>query len=579
VTDKITLSNVTTFTNDTTSVNTINNNNALITTALDNTLSRDGTSPNQMGSNLDMNSNQILNLPPPSTVNSPARLVDVVTNPTITLPATGTSGHVVPFLDGNNTTSGNNIHSGTETFNSSVTFNGTTTFAGGLSLANNSVTNSILAQAPANTIKGNNTGSTANETDLTGSQVMNMLQFTAPFTGAVSTSTASVLSKYPTPFMFGSNVGTGSNDQPAIQAAINTGAEVWLPTATYNVATPITLTNQGQVVRGDGRTRTTVQQMAGWSGTSIFSISGGTTVSNPGPQIQDLKITCATPGTTDGVSTSFTYRTKLKGLRISLCANGVNYTSGDNGGATLDDLELWNTTNDLIINGSADTMYLNNIRCWPFDDPTLAFVNHTGFSMSDVEALQATNCMFLCVNQVSLGNVLGFGNLVNCGFDTYNGVLCNAGNWVVSGSYFTGGSAAGFTVGSNVSQSGGVLVLDGCRFSNTFSTIVGKSGGDLILSNNYFAQAGNTNSAILQNASGNLIANGNYFSRSSGVGGSALIRVAAGRATLIGNRCPIDGTGNFIAVTSDDWHRVVYNATGTWTNSFPTPTNGIYSPN
>ncbi len=44
------------------STSVINANNALIETALENTLSRDGTSPNQMNANLDMNSNKIVNV-------------------------------------------------------------------------------------------------------------------------------------------------------------------------------------------------------------------------------------------------------------------------------------------------------------------------------------------------------------------------------------------------------------------------------------------------------------------------------------------------------------------------------------
>lgn len=113
--DKVTLQNVSSFQNDTSAVSTVNNNMALITTAMDNTLSRDGTSPNMMGAALDMNSNQIFNLPAPSSVNSPARLIDVAGNPTIVVPGTGTLGHVVPFLDGNNT------FSGTSTFTNTVT--------------------------------------------------------------------------------------------------------------------------------------------------------------------------------------------------------------------------------------------------------------------------------------------------------------------------------------------------------------------------------------------------------------------------------------------------------------------------
>lgn len=115
--DKVTLANVATFQNDTSAVAAINNNNALITTALDNTLSRDGTVPNAMGANLDMNNNQILNLPSPATVNSPARLVDVVTNPTVVVPPVGIAGSTVPLLNAANT------WSGVQTFSINPVFN------------------------------------------------------------------------------------------------------------------------------------------------------------------------------------------------------------------------------------------------------------------------------------------------------------------------------------------------------------------------------------------------------------------------------------------------------------------------
>lgn len=45
---------------------TINANNALIETAMENTLSRDGTTPNTMSADLDMNSQQVTNLPTPT---------------------------------------------------------------------------------------------------------------------------------------------------------------------------------------------------------------------------------------------------------------------------------------------------------------------------------------------------------------------------------------------------------------------------------------------------------------------------------------------------------------------------------
>jgi len=185
--DKITLGSIATFQNDTSAATQYNANNAIITTAIDNTLSRDGTSPNQMGSSLDMNSFQIINLPSPSTVNSPARLIDVVSNPTITIPGTGTAGHVVPFLDGNNT------FSGTDTFNSSVhvigtsALDGVTTFGATPVFPANSIANASLGTMAANTVKGSIAGGTP--ADLTKTQATTLINpVTSTLSGAAPAS-------------------------------------------------------------------------------------------------------------------------------------------------------------------------------------------------------------------------------------------------------------------------------------------------------------------------------------------------------------------------------------------------------
>jgi len=60
--DKITLATVSELQAFPSAAAAINSNSAIITAAMDNTLSWDGTSPNQMSANLDMNSFQILNL-------------------------------------------------------------------------------------------------------------------------------------------------------------------------------------------------------------------------------------------------------------------------------------------------------------------------------------------------------------------------------------------------------------------------------------------------------------------------------------------------------------------------------------
>lgn len=79
---KIALGDVSNFTNETTSAGIINANSSLIKGAIENTLSRDGSTPNTMAADLDMDSNQILNLPDATSDQEPAtfgQLSDAIT--------------------------------------------------------------------------------------------------------------------------------------------------------------------------------------------------------------------------------------------------------------------------------------------------------------------------------------------------------------------------------------------------------------------------------------------------------------------------------------------------------------------
>lgn len=73
---KLDLVNVTNLQNETSAVNTINTNSARIEAAVENTLSRDGSSPNEMNANLDMNNNRIFNLPEAVVGSEPLRKQD-----------------------------------------------------------------------------------------------------------------------------------------------------------------------------------------------------------------------------------------------------------------------------------------------------------------------------------------------------------------------------------------------------------------------------------------------------------------------------------------------------------------------
>lgn len=78
---KVTVTNPASFVNDASAVSQVTANNAALTAAIENTLSRDGTGPNQMQAPLDMNSQRIINLPAPLSNNDAARFVDVGNGP------------------------------------------------------------------------------------------------------------------------------------------------------------------------------------------------------------------------------------------------------------------------------------------------------------------------------------------------------------------------------------------------------------------------------------------------------------------------------------------------------------------
>lgn len=121
--------------NQTSITNAIDQNFAALQTILNDVLARGGTSPNTMQSVLDMNSNQIINLPSPATAQSPARLQDLnsALNPT-------------PAI-----LSGSNVYTGSNSFTATTNFNAiTATSAVVSSITINGYTPRIVLTAPLN---------------------------------------------------------------------------------------------------------------------------------------------------------------------------------------------------------------------------------------------------------------------------------------------------------------------------------------------------------------------------------------------------------------------------------------------
>jgi hypothetical protein len=102
---KLTLGDLANLQNENTAVGTLSANNTATELAMENTLSRDGTSPNQMEAVLDMNSNRVVNLPEPISNTEPVRLVDLLAyddgSLTISpLPIGGTTGQLLGKVSG-----------------------------------------------------------------------------------------------------------------------------------------------------------------------------------------------------------------------------------------------------------------------------------------------------------------------------------------------------------------------------------------------------------------------------------------------------------------------------------------------
>lgn len=87
--DKISLQTVASLQNETTVLAAINNNITATEVAIDNSLSRDGTNPNEMNAILDMNSNRIVNLPAPIFMSEPLRVADLGLTLSISIEAGG----------------------------------------------------------------------------------------------------------------------------------------------------------------------------------------------------------------------------------------------------------------------------------------------------------------------------------------------------------------------------------------------------------------------------------------------------------------------------------------------------------
>lgn len=275
---KLTLADVSNILGSPTSAqNTINSNSRLIETALENTVSRDGTTPNQMSADFDMNNNDILNVKDLSVVNLTLNGVEVGTSEvplTILTEILEARDQAEAWAEGTEP-GGVGTRSAKEwaqIASSGVVFNQVTSLSALKALDTN-----IYKIAYLNL--GERSGIFAWRTGDYSSQITADVQNGIYVKADAVASTAGSWVRQDGWSVSGVNVGWfgavgdgTTNDSTAVQAAINTGYNVNFGQSSYSV-TGLTVTTEHQEIRGAGR-RTRLLDSSATA--DLFTVGDGT---------------------------------------------------------------------------------------------------------------------------------------------------------------------------------------------------------------------------------------------------------------------------------------------------------------
>lgn len=413
---KITLNNVADLTQPITAAAVINTNSTTIQTAFDNTLSRDGTSPNVMSAPIDMNSQRILNLPAAVQPTDPVRLQDIMGNPptVAAIPVGGTTGQQL--------TKNSNANFDVKWSNAPT---GSVSSVGLAMPTDFTVTNSPV------TVSGTLTAAWANTPTGTGAVVraigpaISSPSLTTPSLGAASATTINGVT-IPTATdtaVLRTSTDTLTNKTltaPVISTITNTGT-ITLPTSTDTLVGRNTSdTLQNKIISGANNTLSNIA-LSSHTTQSAYTLVGNFTGSAAVPTATTVGSLTqkVSPASTDllllqdqAASGALKYAT----VSSVASAGSVSSIAGNTGAFTLSH-GLTNSTNDLQIDVATHANYINGLN-WSTAGASTTFSIAVGActDSTNVDFMKITSAISKTTSAWAVGSTNGgldTGSVVN----------------------------------------------------------------------------------------------------------------------------------------------------------------------
>jgi hypothetical protein len=365
---------------------------------------------------------------------------------------------------------------------------------------------------------------------------------------------------------------------------------VYVPTGTYRLGSALGCYYPGQIISGDGRTKSVfladdLNYDFNLADTAVLVF----TPSEPGPTLRDIGIQFAQPVTSNRASlinyppaiyAQAVPRFTIQNCRITQGMTGIDMRL-NSGGATIDGLEMSCYNFGVRIDGALDTVRILRLQYWPFEiagtpNQSIFFDStNRGVVSGRCDDLKINSCLFINGGiQLELQTTASgttFGAVTDTDFDNFASLSMAGGNMNTVACYFTVGDATY----SPIIISDGYLRVDSCQFEAA-----------VVVNNAFIRQSGNSYVQLVNSLFRNSGPGGGYYSMSAGTAiingnqfivganqtwSNPLIGVAGGRCTFVNNRS-VDkgaGSGNLIAISSNNWHVITDNAGVGWGYSYP----------